>query len=108
MNFSLILSHDIALIIFRTAPIATVSQNSEDFSRYDHQRLIDKIQSAKSYGIIDKDSDQDPFQIHHSVKNYIIKAKRYSLENYLYDPFIFCSNLEKKQIEAFVEESLIT
>src|SRR5262249_24226035 len=58
----------------------------------------------KTYGIIDKDYDHksNNFNEPH-VQGRIVFLNRYNLENYIFDPSIFCSAFKEYELEAIIE-----
>jgi hypothetical protein len=55
----------------------------------------------KSFGIIDKDYGDNRRKVKGILKPRISILNRHSLENYIYDPFIFCSALTKEDFNNF-------
>ncbi|MDF3048244.1 MAG: hypothetical protein K0R73_1362 [Candidatus Midichloriaceae bacterium] len=55
----------------------------------------------KSFGIIDKDYGENKRKVKGILKPRMSILNRHSLENYIYDPFIFCSILTEEDFNKF-------
>jgi hypothetical protein len=79
------------------------------------RKLLDHPVFYRSYGIVDhdysspvSDDGHDKGQIEEVTKQQITKTGRHSLDNYLADPIIFCSILDKNEIERAININSIT
>ncbi|MBY0580902.1 MAG: AAA family ATPase, partial [Rickettsiales bacterium] len=86
--------------------LQTVQRDLNTHGHSVHKHMFEEPELHRSFGVLDNDYGTDWKLLDRGVLDYVtVLGERHSLENFIFDPFVFCSTLTEEEIHDFIMAS---